>query len=131
MTDRPTGDELLTELRRAAYGARQPLKRYVAPLAPARAHLFIYQLERAGHPLPATVERVRALIAGKPIPPASTAKVGHHLPLTSLAGDPRLPGDLIAARRELTDRAHRDRRPGETLAAAIERLAACGQGIQP
>lgn len=127
MTDhRPTGEQLLDELRAAAVAAGKPLTQFVAPLVTSSPQNFIAQLGRAGRPIAQTVERVRACVEGRPIPlPRPSPFKGHaggarvHQAADS---ELRCNADEVARRRALADRAHAERRPGETLDQAVKRL---------
>lgn len=76
---KPTGAELAADIRAAAQRAGLSLNRFVAPLAadPAR---FVEQLSRARQPLPRTIARIRALIAGEPVPPPHPNFIRHAQP---------------------------------------------------
>lgn len=126
MKQDPTGEQLCDELRVAAHASGVSLARFCAPLFKGESWK-IEQLRIARKPLRRTVERVRALIAGEPVPEAPPSPLrgrpqghGRHR-ITD--GDTRMTGDEIARRRALTDVAHAQRRPGETLHQAVNRLA--------
>lgn len=63
-----TGVELVRQLRSAASSEGVSLNRFVRPLTTDPTK-FIQQMEDARKPTPITIERVRALIEGRPIPP--------------------------------------------------------------
>jgi hypothetical protein len=123
--ERPTGPELVDALRAAAAKAGVPLKRFVEPIATSSADNLIGQLGRAVKPVQATIDRVCALIAGEPIPPPRESPFKGHFGKRECnpAPEARVPAWEIERRRALTDQARVARRPGETLAAAVKRLA--------
>lgn len=121
--ERPTGAELLDELRRGAAAAGLSLARYVAPLSDYPDQ-YILQLGRAQRPLPLTVERVRAHVAGLPIPERRKSPFADHFGGTVRVSSPE-PRDGIAQRQHkqaLGSHAHAERRPGETLGECIRRI---------
>jgi hypothetical protein len=121
-----TGQQLYDELAAAANAAGVSLRHFVAPLF-NEPSWKLEQLRIAKVPMPATIARVRALIAGEPLPPTRTSPVKgktisrRHERITG--GETRLSGEVIAYRRNLTDMAHAERLPGETLAAAVRRIS--------
>jgi hypothetical protein len=127
---RPTGQSLLDELRVAANARGQSLTAFIAPLVSSSPENFIAQLGRAEYPTSLTVARVRACIAGEPVPPArvSPFKGKRGRQERARHGDPVVRADEIEARRQLTEAAHAARRPGETLEQALKRLADAADG---
>lgn len=126
MPEPVTGEQLYAEIRAAATASGRSLREYTRPLfGESDSKWKLEQLRIARNPTRSTIERVRALLAGEPLPerPASPRK---GLPLSTDRrnpdGDHRLSGDEIARRRALTDVAHAERRPGETLHQAMMRL---------
>jgi hypothetical protein len=123
-TDGPTGADLYEELRVAAAAAGVTIQKFARPLF-AEPNWKLEQLRIAKHPTQLTIDRVRALVTGRIIPPARPSNIkginlrrGDPAP----AGEARVPGEVIEARRRLTDLAHAERLPGETLDAAVARL---------
>lgn len=121
-----TGEQLYAEIRAHAAASGRSLREYTRPLfGEADSKWKLEQLRIARNPTRSTIERVRALLAGEPLPdrPASPRR---GLPLRTDRrnpdGDHRMSGDEIARRRALTDVARVFRRPGEPLADAIKRL---------
>jgi len=123
-----TGQDLYDDLQRAAHAAGTTLNKFAAPLfAEGQTAWKLEQLRIAHNPMPHTIARVRALIAGEPLPEARTSPIKGKTIRTrderpSGSSETRLSGDVIAARRNLTDQARTERLPGETLAAAVRRL---------
>jgi hypothetical protein len=123
-----TGQDLYDELQRAARAAGTSLNKFAAPLfAEGQVPWKLEQLRIAKCPMPHTLARVRALIAGEPLPEArpspikgKTIRARYERP--SGASESRLSSEAIAFRRNLTDLARTHRLPGETLHAAIRRL---------
>jgi hypothetical protein len=112
-----TGEQLHDQVRAAAQASGQSIKAFVRPLF-GDSSWKLEQLRIAKTPTQSTIDRVRALIAGEPLPAA---------PVSPRKGLPLgLTGDEIARRRSLTYLAHHTRRPGETLHAAIRRLTIGG-----
>lgn len=141
---RLTGELLYAEIVAAADRSGASVRAFVAPLFNG-ASWKLEQLRIAKKPTPDTVARVRALIAGEPLPAIRRAKRGH---VHRATGAVRVEGELVPARdiidqrRELAERAFAERRGGETLHDAVRRigrtpgaeLAAChstgsGQGV--
>lgn len=121
-----TGQLLYDELADAALVAGVPLRQFVAPLF-NEPSWKLEQLRIAKAPMPATIARVRALIAGEPLPPTRPSPVkGHTIGPRHeriIGVETRLSGEVIAQRRNLAERAHAERHPGETLAAAVRRIS--------
>src|SRR5438270_7100144 len=63
-----TGEQLHEELRVAAAAARVSIQKFARPLF-SEPNWKLEQLRIAKHPTQLTIERVRALVAGLPIPP--------------------------------------------------------------
>jgi hypothetical protein len=121
----PSGGELIEELRAAAAALGVSLKTFVAPLVTSTASNFISCLSRSRTPMALTIARVRACCAGEPLPDARPSEWGEprgvkHMQVTD--SEARIPGAEIDRRRMLAERAHAERRPGESLAAAVRRL---------
>jgi hypothetical protein len=123
-----TGEQLHDQVRAAAQASGQSIKAFVRPLF-GDSSWKLEQLRIAKTPTQSTIDRVRALIAGEPLP-AAPVSPRKGLPLGKVRkvsdGEHRLTGDEIARRRSLTYLAHHTRRPGETLHAAIRRLTIGG-----
>lgn len=62
-----TGQQLAREIRTAAEAADMSLYRFLLPIC-RNPSSFMNQLERTAEPRPFTLERVRALIEGGPLP---------------------------------------------------------------
>lgn len=125
--DQPSGQDLVDALRAAAAKRRVTLKGFVAPLVTSSADNFLGQLGRASRPTQLTIDRVRALIEGKPIPPARPSPIkGRSLGGGGVNritdGDVRLRADEIEGKRLLAEAAAAARRPGETLQDAQKRV---------
>jgi hypothetical protein len=118
-----TGEQLYDELCRAAGAAGKSLSALVAPLFNGSSWK-IEQIRIAQAPKPQTIARVRALIAGEPLPEgyASARKGRREDHRRNTDGDHRMSGDEIARRRALTDLARAKQRPGEPLDLAVKRL---------
>jgi hypothetical protein len=138
---RVTGEQLHAELTAAAARARVSLREFVEPLF-NEPNWKLEQLRIAKCPTQSTIDRVRALVEGRPIPP--TARVGNyrradprHLQMTraeaEAAGIPPSGRciDLAQATaektrvelsRHLAELAHLSRRPGQTLADRVREL---------
>ena len=72
-----TGTQLYDALEARAAERAQPLRAYVKPLADNPA-TWLRELARAKRPHPHTIERIRALLTGDPIPPRrSYRREGH------------------------------------------------------
>jgi hypothetical protein len=128
----PTGEDLYEELRAAAAAAGISLHKFAAPLF-GEPNWKLQQLRIAKAPKPLTIARVRALIAGEPVPqPVPSPKRG--IPRGDEThrvndGESRLNGDEIARRRALAESAAAMRAPGETIADAVRRVRAQQQSI--
>jgi hypothetical protein len=127
--NRPSGQDLAQQLRSAAKARGMTLAQFIAPLVLSTAENFITQLSRSDRPLPLTVRRVRACIAGEPVPPPRSS------PFKGCTGrkrrtdvNHRFTSDELERRRRQTDQAHAERRPGETIHQAIRRLAEADEG---
>jgi hypothetical protein len=124
-----TGAELVHELWIAAKARGVGLHTFVEPLT-SQPGKWTRQLREASCPKPATIERVRALIDGRELPPAANQRqIGTNRTLSShqshaerRAEDLRTVRDQIEQRRYLGELAHAERRPGETIHAAVRRL---------
>jgi len=124
---RPSGRDLVDALRAAAAKRGVSLRLFVAPLS-SNQTAFITSLEMAQKPYQLTIDRVAALIAGEPVPPARKSNFQGHDGTCARHhnGEAMIRADEIEERRRLARQAHDIRRPGETLEAAIKRLG--GQG---
>lgn len=67
-TSVPTGAELADRLRRAAHERSLSISTFLAPLSSEPTN-FIDQLGRALRPRATTIERIEALLDGRPVPP--------------------------------------------------------------
>jgi hypothetical protein len=140
-----TGEHLYAEIVEAAQRSGQPLKTFVRPLL-GESSWKLEQIRIAKAPTQSTIDRVRALIEGKPLPP--TARVGNyrrgdfrHLAMTRVAAEAAgIPpsgrskaerSDLarvtaekarVELSRHLSDLARESRRPGQTLADRVREL---------
>lgn len=111
------GADLVHQLWTAARAEGLPLAEFVKPLTSSPAK-FIRQLRMAARPGAMTVTRIRALIAGEPVPPTTSRAPG-------IAAARPHAEDLraeIERRRALAEAAAEHRRPGETLHAAVRRV---------
>ncbi|APR53331.1 hypothetical protein CA223_05295 [Sphingomonas koreensis] len=68
LPDNPTGAQLADAVRRRAHALNQPLIRFAAELATHPAS-WLAKVEIVERPRPVTVARIRALLAGDPVPP--------------------------------------------------------------
>lgn len=127
----PTGEDLADELTAAARARGVTMNAFVAPLVTSTPTNFIQALRRSRTPLQSTIDRVRACCAGLPVPPPRVSPFKGHRGAKRHEvndGEKRMSSDEIERRRRLTDRAHAERLPGETLHQAIRRLADCTEG---
>ena len=106
---RVTGGQLHQDLTEAAAAAGVPLHRLFD-----EPNSKLEQLRIAKRPTQSTIDRVRALIAGKPVPPP--ARAGNYI------RDPRCEKDRIEDLRTLTGLAHVQRRPGQTIADCVREM---------
>lgn len=130
-----TGADLVEELWQAARRQGVTLGQFVAPLTCVPTK-YVKQLRLAKSPTPATIERIRALIAGEPVPPPPPNNFQRFNAYQAAAGTPagyrkasaQRVDELAAARgkiehrRALAEAAAALRRPGETLADAVRRI---------
>lgn len=122
-----TGDHLADRLLQAAWDARIRTGTFLAPLT-TQPTKYLRQLRGARQPTVATLERIEALLEGRPVPPppvnnfqryvrsearatyqgddlsrslATKAAEAHRLTLSRLASERRLPGETLfhAAKR--------------------------------
>jgi hypothetical protein len=140
MSDVPSGRDLVHQLWVAAGAKGMTLSAFVAPLT-GQPNKFLQQLREARRPKPATIERVRALIEGREIPPAANQPKVDYSTCTRAERERRgldpssrqlceersltaaeLEKERVAWRRALAEAATVERRPGETLHAAVRRL---------
>lgn len=129
MTARPTGTQLLAELRGAAAAKGVPLMQFIDPLVTSTPDKLVNQLALSRHPRQLTIDRVRACVAGQPVPPAQAARPGFVPGFTGQHRDakrdriPRSPrADELEQRKRLAETARGARLPGETLEQAMQRL---------
>lgn len=121
----PSGADLVEELRAAAQAKGVPLKHFVTPLVTSTASNFIQCLGRSARPMGLTIAKVRALIAGAAPPDPDAAQFSQQRGVKHMEvkdSEARIPSAEIEQRRWLTERAHAERRPGETVHAALRRL---------
>jgi hypothetical protein len=138
-----TGEQLYQELCRAAGAAGKSLSGFVAPLFHG-ASWKIEQLRIARKPTASTVARVRALIAGDPLPPLLRGRYirderafGLSRLAAEAAGIPPSRRSIdeassleeqlarrsrIELARDLAEVAHATRRPGQLLADRVREL---------
>lgn len=117
-----TGEMLYEELRVAAVKAGVSIQKYSAPLF-SEPNWKLEQLRIARQPNPNTIARVRARISGEPIPPPRGGRFsGGSTADSHRVTEVRVPGDVIEQRRRLTEAAHENRLPGETIASAVRRI---------
>lgn len=64
-----TGGELVRAIRRRAYERGMTVSAFAAELSP-NVMTWLRQTENAAAPKPHTIERVKALLEGRPVPPA-------------------------------------------------------------
>lgn len=64
----PTGADLVAAIRAAAQASGVPIYQFARPLSRYPAS-WLDQTGRAANPKPQTIERVRALLGGEPVPP--------------------------------------------------------------
>ena len=119
-----TGEELHGELIAAATAKGVSFRSFVAPLFNGQSWK-IEQLRIARSPTELTVRRVRALIAGEPVPaargtsgapPRQSERVHGH------AAGSGIGNAAIEHRRAIAEAAALHRRPGETLHDAASRI---------
>jgi hypothetical protein len=121
--ERPSGAELLDALRAAAAKAGVPLTQFIEPICSSSPANLINQLSRAQRPLQLTIDRVRALIEGGKIPAMRRSNgIYGDRSGNNLSVDHHIASDELERRKRLTQQAHEIRRPGETLASAVQRL---------
>lgn len=142
MTDAVTGRDLVHQLWVAAAARGADLNAFIRPLT-SDPGKFVGQLREARRPKPATIERVRALIEGRELPPshnqpkvaystctrAERERLGLAPSARQLRDEDQLirrlnERDMVEYRRALAEAAATARRPGETLHAAVQRVAA-------
>ena len=109
-----TGSDLVHQLWVAASAKGVSLSAFVQPLS-SQPVKYIRQLQQALHPGPLTIERVQALIEDRPVPPPQSRP--------GIRPAAELVRENIEWRRALTEAAAAERRPGETLHAAVQRVA--------
>jgi hypothetical protein len=106
------------QLWTASRAAGVTLGEFVRPLS-GQPSKYVRQLQQAQQPGPRTIERVQALIAGRPVP-APQSRVLADPGIRPAAEQIR---ENIEWRRALAETAAVERRPGETLHAAVQRLS--------
>jgi hypothetical protein len=134
-----TGLELHDLLERSARAAGVKLTRYVAPLS-NHPDTFLSQLKQAKKPKARTIARITALLQGKPIPPGQPVPEGvvtctrAEREALGLPPSQRMIRDeksLSATERQkawvehtryLTELAHQNRRPGQSIADRVREL---------
>jgi hypothetical protein len=134
-----TGAELHSLLELSARSAGVSLRKFVAPLS-NYPETFLSQLKQAQDPKPRTIERITALLEGRPIPPGQAVPAGvvtctraereaRGLPPSqrmirddkSLA-HVRAQKEWVEHTRQLTEIAHQTRRPGQSVADRVREL---------
>lgn len=68
LSEQPNGAELADALVMAAHHAGQGLQRFLEPIAPRNTSTWLQQLRQARRPKAYTIARVRAFLAGQPLP---------------------------------------------------------------
>jgi hypothetical protein len=138
-----TGQHLWDEIRQAAARAGMSMQRFSAPLF-NEPNWKLEQLRIAKRPKPSTIARVRALIAGEPIPPpsgnqycAARRPLGLTRTAAEQAGFPPSGRSVAENRnlaqalerkarvdhaRDLSELARATRRPGQCLADRLREL---------
>lgn len=151
LADNPSGAQLAEELRGAAHALNVSLSAFLAPLSGAMsANRYLAQLSIAKQPKPETVERIRALIAGRNVDP--TLPPHYFDRRNPVSGNAIMRDRALAvaeetrskedSARRASDLAKALRGPGETLADAVKREAlddgeqrklarAAGGGVTP
>lgn len=126
LPDRPTGAELVAAIRDAAQERGVTLQSLVVQLSPKSPTTYLEQLAIAIRPTPATVTRVRALLAGEAVTPAWTHGVRTNSTANTSAAAQRHAAAKAEdeARRRRSFQAHEVRRPGEKLADTVRRIGA-------
>lgn len=141
-----SGEQLYAEICAAAARAGVGLQKFTRPLwGGADSSWKIEQLRMAKFPQRHTIERVRALVAGEPLPPAPSRKRGvydHGLQRMSRVdrAEQGLPpsqrqiredelaaiavsrAEQVERRRRVAEIAHVQRRPGQTLADCVREI---------
>jgi hypothetical protein len=137
-----TGEMLHEELRVAAAAAGVSLHKFARPLF-SEPNWKLEQLRIAKHPTQLTIDRVRALVGGLPIPPSrgqyirdpraiglsraeaedagippSARSVNEHALLSQQAAAKA----RVELNRQLAELAHQTRRPGQCLADRVREL---------
>jgi hypothetical protein len=120
MSDQPTGADLVHQLWLAARAHGQPLRTFAAGLA-RDPNKFVQQLRAAQRPKPATIARIQALIEGRDLPPPANQPQRSDREQVRVANI-SAGNAAIEWRRALAEAAAAERRPGETLHAAVRRL---------
>lgn len=134
-----TGLDLYDELARAARAAGVGVSRFIRPLS-SNPDTWLSQLKVAQNPTSRTIERVRALIEGRPIPPNQRAAADVVYCRPSVREQLGLPAsgrmlreeaslsltlqtkEAVELNRRLTELAHASRRPGQTVADRVREL---------
>jgi hypothetical protein len=134
-----TGLELHDLLERSARAAGVSLRKFVAPMA-NHPDTFLDQLKIATNPKPRTIERISALLEGRPIPPGQGVPVGvvhctrAEREARGLPASGRMIRDekslsavqkqkaWVEHTRDLTELAHQTRRPGQAVADRVREL---------
>jgi hypothetical protein len=131
-----TGAELHSLLELSASKAGVGLRKFVAPLT-NHSETFLSQLKQAQKPKPRTIERISALLDGRPIPAGQGVPAGvvyctraerearglppsHRMKLeTSSLAAAKAAKAAVELSRRLTEQAHASRRPGQTIADRV------------
>jgi hypothetical protein len=134
-----TGPELHSLLELSARNAGVPLMRFVRPLA-NYPDTFLSQLKQAQKPKSLTIERITALLEGRPIPPGQGMPAGvvtctrAEREARGLPPSQRMVRDekslsavekqkaWVEHTRHLTELAHQTRRPGQAVADRVREL---------
>jgi len=119
---------VVATLRTASAKAGVPLYQFIEPIALSTPKNLLAQLAMATKPVQATIDRVRALIAGEPIPPPRESPFRGHYGKRERphdhSRDRHITEDVLMYRRSLAERAHAERMPGETVHQALRRIQA-------
>lgn len=125
LSEEPTGAELANAIRAEAERLGVSISSLAAMLRPNNPNKFIEQLELSQKPTASTVARIRALLAGEPLPPLpDPRRRGTNSTASTIAAAERQCAQRVVQDRQKRDgfRAHEVRRPGESLANASVRL---------
>lgn len=123
--EHPTGADLAGAIRSEAERRGVTIATLVSELRPGHPSKYLEQLQLSQKPTASTVARIRALLAGEPVPPLpDPRRRGTNSTASTLASADRQGSERAAQERLKRDgfRAHEVRRPGEALADANARL---------